>query len=117
MQGSLLRFYVHQDQRHHHGLVWEWLLMRASKLGIRGCSAFCAMAGFGQHHAVHEDGYLELAGSATIEIEFVVSNTEAQQLLNLIHREKLRLFYAHIPARFGVIDRDTAEPPSMTSSG
>jgi PII-like signaling protein len=115
MQGSFLRFYVHQDQRHHHELVWEWLLMRANKLGIRGGSAFRAMAGFGQHHAVHEDGYFELAGTATIEIEFMVSNAEAQQLLNLIHREKLRLFYAHIPARFGVIDRNTADPPSMTS--
>ena len=115
MQGSFLRFYVHQDQRHRHGLVWEWLLMRANKLGIRGGSAFSAMAGFGQHHAVHDDGYFELAGTATIEIEFMVSNTEAQQLLDMIHREKLRLFYAHIPARFGAMDRDVADPPSMAS--
>jgi uncharacterized protein len=39
MQGSFLRFYVHEGQRHHYGVVWEWLLMRANKLGIRGGSA------------------------------------------------------------------------------
>ena len=115
MQGSFLRLYLHEGQRHQGRPAWEWLLEQANVIGIRGGSAFRAMAGFGQHHAVHEDGYFELAGTATVEIEFMVSNAEAQQLLNLIHREKLRLFYAHIPARFGVIDRNTADPPSMTS--
>jgi hypothetical protein len=35
-------------------------------------------------------------------------------LLNLIHHEKIPLFYAHVPARFGVIDPDTADPPSIS---
>jgi PII-like signaling protein len=54
MNGSFLRFYVHEGQRHHHQLVWEWLLQQANKLGIRGGSAFKAMAGFGRHHVLHE---------------------------------------------------------------
>jgi uncharacterized protein len=44
MNGSFLRFYVHEDHRHHHHLVWEWLLQQANRLGIRGGSAFKAMA-------------------------------------------------------------------------
>ena len=40
MQGSLLRFYVHEGQRHQRRLVWEWLLEKANGLGIRGGSAF-----------------------------------------------------------------------------
>jgi PII-like signaling protein len=116
MQGSFLRFYVHEGQRHRHDVVWEWLLMQANKLGIRGGSAFKAMAGFGRHHLLAEEKFFDLAGSSVIEIEFVVTNSEAQQLLNLIHREKLALFYAYIPARFGVIDISTADPPSVTSA-
>ena len=54
MNGSFLRFYVHEGHRHHHHLVWEWLLQQANKLGIRGGSAFKAMAGFGRHHVLHE---------------------------------------------------------------
>jgi hypothetical protein len=31
----------------------------------------------------------------------------------LIHQEKIRLFYAQIPARFGVVNPDTQEPPAI----
>ncbi len=47
MQGQFCRFYVHENDRHRSQLLWEWLLEQASKLGIRGGSAFKAMAGFG----------------------------------------------------------------------
>lgn len=113
MNGSFLRFYVHENHRHHHHLVWEWLLQQANKLGIRGGSAFKAMAGFGRHHVLHEAHFFELAGSLTVEIEFIVTEGEAKQLLALIHTEKIRLFYAHIPARFGVINPDSADPPTL----
>ena len=115
MNGSFLRFYVHEGHRHHHSLVWEWLLQQANKLGIRGGSAFKAMAGFGRHHNLHEANFLELAGALAVEIEFIVTDEEAQRLLALIHREKIRLFYANIPARFGVINPDSADPPAVTS--
>jgi PII-like signaling protein len=111
MQGSLLRFYVHEGHRHHHRLVWEWLLEQANRLGIRGGSAFRAMAGFGRHHVIHEAHFFELAGTLTVEVEFIVTDEEARRLLELLHAEKVRLFYAHIPARFGVINPDAADPP------
>ncbi len=111
MQGSFLRFYVHEGQRHDRQLVCEWLLETANSLGIRGGSAFIAMAGFGRHHKLSEAKFFELAGSLAVEVEFVVTDQEAQQLFNLIHQEKIRLFYPHIPARFGVIDVDATDPP------
>ena len=73
MQGSYLRFYVHEGQRHQRRLVWEWLLEQANGLGIRGGSAFRAMAGFGRHHVLHESTFFELAGSLTVEVEFIVT--------------------------------------------
>jgi hypothetical protein len=33
------------------------------------------------------------------------------RLLDLLRREKLRVLYAHIPARFGVVNPDPEEPP------
>jgi PII-like signaling protein len=113
MQGSFLRFYVREGQRIHHHLVWEWLLIQANGLGIRGGSAFRAMAGFGRHHVLHEATFFELAGTLAVEVEFIVTDEEARQLLDLLHREEIRLFYAHIPARFGVINPDAADPPSL----
>jgi PII-like signaling protein len=104
MQGSFLRFYVHEKQRHRHVLLWEWLLAEANRMGIRGGSAFRAMAGFGRHHVLHEDHFFELAGSLTVEVEFIVGDEEAERLLERVRQEKVRVFYAHIPARFGVLD-------------
>jgi PII-like signaling protein len=111
MQGSFLRFYVHEGHSHHGQMVWEWLLQQAKRLGIRGGSAFRDMAGFGRHGKLHEARFFELQGSLTMEVEFIVTDDQAQQLLDLLHKEKIRLFYAQIPARFGVINPDAADPP------
>ncbi len=113
MQGSFFRFYVHENDRHHGQLVWEWLLMEANKLGIRGGSAFRAMAGFGRHHRLHEAKFFELAGSLAVEVEFIVSVEEADKLLELVHRNKVRLFYAQMPAQFGVVNPDSVDPPTV----
>jgi len=114
MDGSFLRFYVHENQRLHHVLLWEWLLTQANKIGIRGGSAFRAMAGFGRHHVLHEAHFFELAGSLTVEVEFIVSETEANRLLELVEAEKIRVFYAWIPARFGIINPDAGEQKSAS---
>jgi PII-like signaling protein len=106
MQGSFLRFYVHEGQRAHGILLWEWLLRTANQMGIRGGSAFHAMAGFGRHHVLHEDRFFELGGSRIVEVEFIVTADERQKLLELVEREKLHLFYADIPALFGVLNSD-----------
>jgi PII-like signaling protein len=113
MNGSFLRFYVHEGHRHHHQLLWEWLMQQANKLGIRGGSAFKAMAGFGRHHVLHEATFFELAGTLAVEVEFIVTDEEAQRLLALIQKENIRLFYAQIPARFGVINPDAEDPPAL----
>src|SRR3974390_333110 len=113
MQGSFLRFYVHEGQRHQRRRLWEGLLEQANSLGIRGGSAFRAMAGFGRHHVLHESNFFELAGTLTVEVEFIVSDAEAKQLLERLQAEKIRLFYACIPALLGVINPDATDPPEL----
>lgn len=111
MDGLFLRFYVHEDLRHHHTAAWEWLMDQANRLGIHGGSAFKAMAGFGRHHVLHEARFFELAGTMVIEVEFMVTAEEADKLLQLLHREKIRMFYASTPAHFGVVNPDSQDPP------
>jgi PII-like signaling protein len=106
MDGSFLRFYLRENQRHDHRLLWEWLLEQANRMGIRGGSAFRAMAGFGRHRHLHEDHFFELAGTLTVEVEFIVTDDEARKLLELLEAEKIRAFYAQIPARFGATGTD-----------
>lgn len=114
MEGSFCRFYVHESARHNRRLLWEWLLDQANRLGIRGGSAFRAMAGFGRHHVLQESHFFELAGSLTVEVEFMVSEEEAKRLLDLVRAEKVRVFYALIPARFGILNPDANDPPTAS---
>lgn len=110
MHGSYLRFYVTQGYRLHGVSLWDWLLHTANKMKIRGGSAFHAMAGFGHHHRMHEDRFFELGGSLIVEVEFIVTPEEKERLLEVIAAEKIRLFYADIPATFGVLNPDRDDP-------
>jgi PII-like signaling protein len=112
MQGSLLTFYVHENQRHAHRMLWEWLLEEANKLGISGGSAFRAVAGFGRHHVLRENRFFELGGTLTIAVEFIVSAQEQEALMRLLQGQGVRLFYACVPATFGVINPDAADAPA-----
>ncbi|HTN48322.1 MAG TPA: DUF190 domain-containing protein [Burkholderiaceae bacterium] len=116
MEGSYLRFYVTEGHRLHGMLLWEWLLRTANTMGIRGGSAFHAMAGFGRHHVMHEDRFFELSGSLIVEVEFIVTPDEKVRLLDLIAAEKIRLFYTDIPARFGVLNPDRDDPSTAAET-
>ena len=113
MKGSLLRFYVGEGERLHGVLLWEWLLAEGNRLGIRGGSAFRAVGGFGRRHALHEERFFELAGTGAIEVEFVVTEDEEWRILDLLRREKVRIFNCRMPASFDIINpasRDPAPP-------
>ena len=106
MKGTLLRFYVHENRKHRHIALYEWLLEQAKTLGIHGGSAFRAIAGFGRHGILHEEHFFELAAEMTIEVEFVVNDDEAAKLIDLLRRERVSIFYARVPAEFGAIEGD-----------
>ncbi len=108
MKGTYLRFYVHEGQKHGGLLLYEWLLEIARKSGIPGGSAFRAMAGFGRHGVFHEQHFFELAGELPVEVEFLLSDDQAERLLETLKREQVNLFYAKAPADFGAIE---AAPP------
>ncbi|MDD5241856.1 MAG: DUF190 domain-containing protein [Sulfuricella sp.] len=104
MQGVCLKFYVGEIQRHNGDLLYEWLLERAKGMGIAGGTAIRAIAGFGRRGRLHEEAFYELAGDLPVEIEFLLSEPQAEQLLALIGLEKLQLFYVRMPAEFGATE-------------
>jgi PII-like signaling protein len=109
MQGSLLRFYVHEYQRVNQRLVWEWLLRQADRLSIHGGVAVRTMAGCGRRQALREQHFIEPTGSFTIQVDFMVNDEEADRLLEVVRQEKIRVFFARIPAQFGILNADAPE--------
>lgn len=104
MKGTYLKFYVHEHRRLHGILLYEWLLEQAKKMGIHGGTALRAIAGFGRHGILHEEHFFELAGNVPVEVEFIVSDAEAERLLELVKQEKIQMFYMKIPAEYGLLE-------------
>ncbi|HXU66276.1 MAG TPA: DUF190 domain-containing protein [Casimicrobiaceae bacterium] len=104
MKGTLLRFYVHENRKHRRRLLYEWLLEQAKQLGIHGGSAFRAIAGFGRHGVLHEEHFFELAGDLTVEIDFAVSDDDAQRLIDRLTAERISIFYVRVPIEYGTVE-------------
>ena len=104
MQGTSLKFYMHENRNHDHTLVYEWLLEQAKKMGIHGGSAFKAIAGFGRHGVFHEEHFFELAGDLPVVVTFIVSDEDADRLLEKVKSSGLTMFYVRMAAEYGVIN-------------
>ena len=103
-KGTYLRFYVHERRRRKGEPLYDWLLNKAKALGIHGGSAFRAIAGYGRHGVLHEQRFFELSADLTVEVEFVVTDEQAEQLLDVIRTERIHVVYAKLPADFGAIE-------------
>ena len=111
IDGTFLRFYVLENRKHRHQLLYEWLLQEARKIGIHGGTASRAVAGFGHHGKLHFQHFYELAGELTMQLDFVVTEEEAERLLALVRNEGVRVFCMKVPAVFGVINPDVSDAP------
>ena len=100
---NLLTFYVSEKQ-HHAGMpLYDWLLEKANTLGIPGGSAFRAIAGYGRHGRLHEETFFELAGEMAVKVEFIVEESLAEKLLDVLHAENQKIFYVRYTVQSGVI--------------
>jgi PII-like signaling protein len=106
MTGILLRFYVHENRKHSHIALYEWLLEQSRGIGIHGGSAFRSIAGFGRQGILHEEHFYELSADMTVAVEFVVSDAQAERLLDMVRRERISMFYIRIPAEFEILEGD-----------
>jgi PII-like signaling protein len=93
MEGIYVRIFTTEKQKHDGMLVYEWLLQQAKTMGINGGSALRAIAGYGRHKKLHDQAFYELASDLPVELVFLLSEQEADQLLGLIAREGLSLLY------------------------
>ncbi len=101
MKGVVLRFFVHEGERHGGELTFEWLLAEAKRTGIPGGSAFRAIAGYGRHGVLHEQTFFELAGNLPVQVEFYTRRELAHRLLASVGAAGLRLIYTVTETEFG----------------
>lgn len=105
--GVSLRFFMHEDARHHGMLTYEWLLEEAKHAHLAGGSVFRAIAGFGRHGVLHEEAFFELAGKLPVIVEFIVDEGAAATLLTLVRDAEVELVYTRTAIEYGVLGRQT----------
>lgn len=99
--GTQLQFYFPEGARHGHVLLHEWLLTQARASGIKGASVFRALAGYGRHGRVHYGHFFESAGELPVEVRIVTTDDLARELLAVIDREQVRVFYVRCAVEYG----------------
>ncbi|EQD76951.1 protein containing DUF190 [mine drainage metagenome] len=72
-------------------------------LGIQGGSVFKSIAGYGRHGVLHEDHFFELANDLPVEVVFIVSTEQSEQLLGIVREANLPLLYVTMPAEYGTL--------------
>ena len=102
MKGTYLIFFVQENRTRHGVLIYEWLLEEARRLGIKGGTAFKAIAGYGRHGHIHADHFIELAGDLPVEVTFMATDEETERLLAFLQCEGQSMFYVRMPAECGV---------------
>lgn len=99
---NLLSFYISERQHHSDMPLYEWLLEEAKSIGVRGGSAFRAIAGFGRHGHMHEDTFFELAGELAVKVEFILDDALADQLLERVRHLNMNVYYLRQRVEAGV---------------
>lgn len=103
MNGFCLRIYMCEFTKHKKILLYEWILEKAKSLGIKGGSAFRAIAGYGRHKMLHEEHFFELASDLPVVVEFITNEEEANLIINYLKEEKLNLLYIKVPIEYEIL--------------
>ena len=70
-EGSLLRIFIGESDRHAGMLLFEWIVRQAREHGLAGATVLRGVEGFGARSRVRTAKILELSTDLPIIVEFV----------------------------------------------
>ena len=82
--GTLLRIFVGERDKHGHIPLYEWIIQQARHQGLAGATVFRGIEGFGAHSQVHTAKILRLADDLPIVIEIVDAKEKIEAFLPII---------------------------------
>jgi len=82
--GSLLRIFVGENDRHDGKPLYEWIVLQARKEGLAGATVLRGMMGFGAHSRLHSLKLESLAIDLPVIIEIVDTEEKLEAFLSRI---------------------------------
>jgi PII-like signaling protein len=107
-EGTLLRIFIGETDRHHGKALYEAIVLKARELNLAGASVFRGIMGFGADSRMHTMKVLRLSEDMPVVIEIVDTEEKIKTILpfldetvkeGLVTMEKVRvIMYRHNPS-------------------
>jgi hypothetical protein len=83
-EGSLLRIFIGESDKHEGMPLYEWIVRKAREQGLAGATVLRGLEGFGAHSRVHTAKILRLSTDLPIVIEIVDRAEQIEAFLPLV---------------------------------
>ena len=83
--GSLLRIFVGESDRHGHHPLYEAIVLKARERGLAGATVLRGVMGFGKHSILHTAKILRLSEDLPMVIEIVDSAEKVEEFLPVLN--------------------------------
>lgn len=83
-EGSLLRIFIGEGDKHEGIPLYEWIVRRAREQGLAGATVLRGLEGFGAHSRVHTAKILRLSTDLPIVVEIVDALEKIETFLPII---------------------------------
>ena len=82
--GTLLRIFVGESDKHEGLPLYEWIVRKARKQGLAGATVLRGLEGFGAHSRLHTAKILRLSTDLPIVVEIVDTEEKIHNFLPAI---------------------------------
>ncbi len=84
-EGSLLRIFIGESDRHEHKPLYEWIVLQAREQGLAGATVLRGLMGFGANtRVIHTFKIERLSEDMPMVIEIVDTKEKLEAFLDLI---------------------------------
>lgn len=83
--GSLLRIFIGESDRHEGKPSYEWIVLQAKKSGLAEATVLQGMLGFGPHRKISTYKFLRLSEDLSIVTEIVDTTEKLEVFLDQIN--------------------------------
>ena len=83
-EGTLLRIFIGESDRHEGVALYEWLVREARGRGLAGATVLRGLEGFGAHSRLHTARVLRLSTDLPIVVEIVDTREKIEEFLPVI---------------------------------
>jgi len=83
-EGTLLRIFIGESDRHEGVPLYEWLVREARGRGLAGATVLRGLEGFGAHSRLHTARVLRLSTDLPIVVEIVDTRDKIEEFLPVV---------------------------------